>query len=824
MKKTIIKRIAVSVVIHIVAALIFVISGSLITHSTFTVKYIDDSVTYETGSIFGGSKYMDESEIHTQIYTRQMQDIITLCALKNTLEKSGPDFSSGSVNVLDYIYGIYGGYGSSFGMEPVKFSIDNLIKWGRKGFTYSDIVFSEEEFLGFYDSVYSIDELLIYCPNMLSFQVADDGERYITVKFLDIEYPTDDGSLYLANYANDWVEFNDIQDCIVYAGTKFSQYYDMYRNGILLYDNHKINLKYVIKSADSVYTNIPKTVYDCENASDAELTDFFSENSDYLIYYPEELEYSTISEVSESELYITIRTYEEDLGSPVKIWSYVDDDFSIEDDAFSLAYNYGDGRKGGLGRSIAIIAILSSVYIAATFLMAKSAGYVKNFGFYEFAYDKPFIEIYLLLTVGFIAISTWYFRRTNVSSERLFYPLIIILGILTSHALQSFINSFARDIRNHHIKERSIIFRIFKFYADVRDNVETSKNPYISVLVPFNFYLIVNFAFFVFFMIMQNRSRYFWAFTSVIVLIVINVFFAARSIKKASDFSAIYEGVRRIGSGELDYKIDTDKMLDINKDFADEINNIGEGILSAVNTSMRDEKMKSDLITNVSHDLKTPLTSIINYVNLLEDENITQEPAAGYIRTLDEKATRLKQLLMDLIDASRLSSGTTEVNLQQIRISELINQIVAEFSDKLAERNLTVIFDGRSDSCIMADGRHMWRLMDNLFENVCKYSLIGTRVYVEVKDITASGEYASDEQSKDKLLISIKNVSATPNKMQGNELTERFIRGDSSRTSEGSGLGLYIAKSLTELQGGSFEIIADGDLFKATMIFDISRS
>ncbi len=824
MKKTIIKRIAVSVILHIIAAGIFITSASLITHSAFTVKYIDDSVTYETGNIFGGSKYMDESEIHTQIYTRQMQDIITLCALKNTLEKSGPDFSSGSVNVLDYIYGIYGGYGSSFGMEPVKFSIDNLIKWGRKGFTYSDIVFSEQEFLKFYDSVYTIDELLIYCPNMLSSQIADDGERYITVKFLDIEYPTDDGSLYLANYANDWVEFNDIQDCIVYAGTKFSQYYDMYRNGILLYDNHDINLKYVVKSADSVYTNIEKNVIDCENATDIELTDYFSENSDYLIYFPEDLEYSTISDVTESELYIMIRNYEEDLGTPIKIWAYVDDDYLIPDDAFALAYNYGDGRKRGVGRSIAFIAILSTIYMAATFLMARSAGYVKNFGLYEFAYDKPFIEIYLLLTVIFITVSTLYFRRTNVFSDRMFYPIITVLGIFTSHALQSLINTFARDIRNHRLKERSVIYRIYRFYADVRDNVETSKNPYVRVLVPFNFYLIVNFAFFIFFMIMQNRSRYFWAFTAVILLIVINILYAARNIKKASDFSAISEGVKRIGAGELDYKIETGKMLDINKEFADEINNIGDGILSAVNTSMRDEKMKSDLITNVSHDLKTPLTSIINYVNLLEDENITQEPAAGYIRTLDEKSKRLKQLLMDLIDASRLSSGTTEVNLQRIRITELINQIVAEFSDKLAERNLTVIFDGKSESFIMADGRHMWRLMDNLFENVCKYSLIGTRVYVEVRDFSSAQDPAVGEQTKDKLLISIKNVSATPNKIQGSELTERFIRGDSSRSSEGSGLGLYIAKSLTELQGGSFEIVADGDLFKATMIFDISKS
>jgi signal transduction histidine kinase len=290
-----------------------------------------------------------------------------------------------------------------------------------------------------------------------------------------------------------------------------------------------------------------------------------------------------------------------------------------------------------------------------------------------------------------------------------------------------------------------------------------------------------------------------------------------------TDLSKLLQTSKRIEAGELDAKVNVDDLTFNAKEMGESLNNLGGGLSKAVDKSLRDERTKAELITNVSHDIKTPLTSIINYVNLLEDENITQEPAAGYIRTLDDKAKRLKQLLIDLIDASRLSSGTTEVNLQKIRVSELVNQIVAEFSDKLAERNLSVIFDGKSESYIMADGRHMWRLMDNLFENVCKYSLRGTRVYVEVRDFSSVSEGTQNDGVKDKLLISIKNISATPNKMQGSELTERFIRGDSSRTSEGSGLGLYIAKSLTELQGGTFEIIADGDLFKATMIFDISR-
>lgn len=217
--------------------------------------------------------------------------------------------------------------------------------------------------------------------------------------------------------------------------------------------------------------------------------------------------------------------------------------------------------------------------------------------------------------------------------------------------------------------------------------------------------------------------------------------------------------------------------------------------------------MKSDLITNVSHDLKTPLTSIINYVDLLKSEKIEQEPAAGYINTLQDKSVRLKQLLEDLIEASRLSSGTVEINPTSLGLSELLRQVVGEYTDKLDDKKLTVIYVGEVKSSIYADGRLMWRIMDNLFGNIIKYSLAGTRVYIN---------YEEDDTSVN---VSIKNVSAEPNSIQGKELTEKFIRGDSSRSTEGSGLGLFIAKNLTELQGGSFEVIADGDLFKVNMSF-----
>ena len=214
---------------------------------------------------------------------------------------------------------------------------------------------------------------------------------------------------------------------------------------------------------------------------------------------------------------------------------------------------------------------------------------------------------------------------------------------------------------------------------------------------------------------------------------------------------------------------------------------------------MKDEQMKSDLITNVSHDIKTPLTSIINYVDLLKRLKITEEPAKSYIAVLDSKSQRLKQLTDDLVEASKISSGNIVLNLEPLNLTELLNQAVGEVSDRLEEKKLQIIFDGSDvGGMIYADSRRMWRIIENLFQNICKYALEGTRVYLEMK--VEGG----------RVTASLKNISDRPMNLKGEELSERFIRGDASRTTEGSGLGLYIAKNLTQAQHGEFQIQLSG--------------
>jgi signal transduction histidine kinase len=816
MRKKITVRVLLGILMHLLMGAAFVIAANLFLRSDFSIKYLDGEESYQPADVVREDYSFEDSKLYTEIYTRQLKDIIAYCAIKNVIDKND-DHSYDMVDVLNSSNTENSGINFD---QTLVYYIDDLIRWGRSGFTYTQKEYTVEQFMSYYNSPYSFDEIIYYGGDNISYYVNDDGQTIVIINLLDITYPSVDGATGFEDRATNWIEFFDMQDALKKAAEKYVKYYDMYRNGIGLYEFSNTNIKYVLRIGEGnnviTYSNIKNGLIDTQSISDAELTEVFSDYKDFLVYFPESLEFSTFSNVNESDLYVVVKSYADEFKAPVKLWAYIEGDFTKQSDAFSIAFEATSGRKGFVTRSIMAVVLLLAVYVVLFVFKAVTAG-IRGSERYLLFWDKIILEVYAILLALFIILSRFMFAKNYNSGISNIYLIFGPLGILTSFSLCMLVFSTIRRVRSKNVRKYSFIYLVYKGFSRVRDRIENSANPYVSALVPFHFYLIINFALFVALVICSSKSIYLGVVLSAILLVAYNVLFAARQIRKSSDRISLRDGIKRITGGELEYKIDEDPLLDINKDLAGNINHLGEGIKNAVETSMRDEKMKSDLITNVSHDLKTPLTSIINYVNLLKDENIDKEPAAGYIRTLEEKSNRLKQLLTDLVDASRLSSGTTEVSLTKIRITELLHQIVAEFSDKFEDAGLEVVFDGEVNGYIMADGRHMWRLMDNLLENVCKYSMRGTRVYVSVKDFDS-------EEGKRKLLISIKNVSATPNTVQGSELTERFIRGDASRSSEGSGLGLYIAKSLAELQNGKFEVIADGDLFKVDIVFDLLES
>lgn len=268
----------------------------------------------------------------------------------------------------------------------------------------------------------------------------------------------------------------------------------------------------------------------------------------------------------------------------------------------------------------------------------------------------------------------------------------------------------------------------------------------------------------------------------------------------------IIEETEKIADGQVDNKIYDPMKFPSNKQLAGAVNRIGEGLNKAVNSSLKNERMKTELITNVSHDLKTPLTSIINYVDLLKTDGLDSEKAPEYLDVLDKKSQRLKTLTEDLVEASKLNSGVIELNVEDIDIVQLVNQSLAEYSERFEKSGLHIIKNITRDTIIVkADGRKTWRALDNLYSNVCKYAMSGTRVYIDIAD---------EERNA---VVSIKNISAGALNFSADELMERFVRGDVSRTTEGSGLGLSIAKSIMERQNGELKITLDGDLFKVEM-------
>ena len=279
-------------------------------------------------------------------------------------------------------------------------------------------------------------------------------------------------------------------------------------------------------------------------------------------------------------------------------------------------------------------------------------------------------------------------------------------------------------------------------------------------------------------------------------------------LRQARQRKQILDGIRKISNGDLNYQIPVEALSGDSLLLAEALNRIGEGLSAAVEQSVKDERLKTDLITNVSHDIKTPLTSIINYVDLLKREDIQNERARNYIAILEDKSQRLKHLTDDLVEASKISSGNVKLELVRINFQELINQTNGEFSEKFEERELQLVVNMPKEPVIIeADGRRLWRIIENLYGNVAKYAMPRTRVYVE---LTVVGHMVR---------FHIKNISEQPLNIDAGELTERFIRGDVARSTEGSGLGLSITKTLTELQKGSFDIYLDGDLFKVTIIF-----
>lgn len=298
-------------------------------------------------------------------------------------------------------------------------------------------------------------------------------------------------------------------------------------------------------------------------------------------------------------------------------------------------------------------------------------------------------------------------------------------------------------------------------------------------------------------------------FLTFLILLAVNggaLYLLLNMIRQMRTLSAAGQAM---ANGDLSYCVDTSDMKREFREHGENLNSIGRGMAIAVNERMKSERFKTELITNVSHDLKTPLTSIVTYIDLLQKEDIQDEKAKKYIDTIARQSKKLKKLTEDLIDASKASSGALNVNMERVNISELLRQSSAEYGERMEAVNITPVVNmPEEDIYVRADGRLLWRVVENLLQNICRHGMPGTRAYLEAR--TENG----------RAVVSFKNISQQQLNIPVEELLERFVQGDESRSRGGSGLGLSIAESLTELMKGKLKLSLDGDLFKVELWFD----
>ena len=431
--------------------------------------------------------------------------------------------------------------------------------------------------------------------------------------------------------------------------------------------------------------------------------------------------------------------------------------------------------------------------------------------------DRIPLDVYaaavVIACIFIVAFCTEYLFNTNVFNYSIGIQLVLLalaLGGLAFGLVLALLLSFATRVKCGKWWRNTIIYRVLRFCWRIIKAVwhwfgrvgRMIPIVWRTALIMAGLFFIA----FILFLLMYDQSGG-WLLVGLLFAIVIYV----AAIFGAWQMKGIKKAGQQLAEGNFNEKIDTTHMYWEFKSHAENLNSIGDGLAKEVAQRMKSERLKTELITNVSHDIKTPLTSIINYVDLLQKAK-TEEERAEYLAVLDRQSHRLKKLTEDLVEASKASTGNMNVNLEPTNTQEIINQSFGEYSAKLeAGRLNTVISIPEPVPVVMADGRLLWRVIDNLFNNVVKYALPETRVYVDVR---VEGSDA---------VISMKNISRAALNVSVDELLERFVRGDASRTTEGSGLGLNIAKSLTELQHGTFSINTDGDLFKAEIRLPLAQ-
>lgn len=659
----------------------------------------------------------------------------------------------------------------------------------------------------------------------------DDDTVVADYDVLVNRYKTVDGKK-LEDCVSDWELYYDLCHSVEKAAESLSYNYEEYLTYADYYSMEHSNVRYLIEKQvgdeTQYYSNMPagssyrETVQKMMRDYDTQEKTAEPPAGKFIYYSPADMRYVTNTSIEENTISKILQSYDYAYPESVKIWIGVDTSYPAAD-AFRQGREYLPNLWMWLVAAIVCGLLYLILFVYQTVMAGREYDEegVKRISLN--AFDRIPTEAALLIAFGVALLALWIlvvvtelagcdptdieYLREAVHQDWFVATLLGIVFVADA-VFTFFFYSLVRRIKAGTLFKNSYLYRLLLRLKAFAWKVYDNGGIVLRTWVPYGIFMVFNL-----FMLL-------WAVDAGNLLLVvfacaIDMIVGVLLYKDAKERQGIVEGIETIAGGEVEHQIDTEDLHGDNKVLANSVNSIGKGIKEAVEISMKDERMKADLITNVSHDIKTPLTSIINYVDLLKRERVDNEKVQNYIRVLDEKSQRLKQLTDDLVEASKITSGNISYHFERINLTELMNQTIGEFSEKFETKNLMTVMNVNTRNVVIeADSRRIWRVMENLFNNVYKYAMPGTRVYVTM-DKRESGNQDGAEQIE----ISIKNISENPLNCKPEELTERFIRGDESRTTEGSGLGLSIAKNLTIAQKGNFEIQLDGDLFKVFLTF-----
>ncbi len=841
------KRNTLNVVLHFfqhaffVAAAVLtaiVIMGSFVVISTKNGEVLRRVPVEEAGKTF------EDSELFNQLFGNSVTDVICYGAIRAQMETEGKYDPQKVVDVTAFS-GRYEGLKEEY--ITANYYLEDLLKWKMDGFEYKETHLTGEEvddFLSRMRSVTKVDftkgdfvgKTISYLNSDVQsnlnvedvsgniFDSEEDGSirDAADVMLLNNRYLTVDGKK-IENHVFSWEEYYALCDNVVKAAEDLSINYEEYQKYNDYYDADNSNVMYyilrTIGDKTQVYTNQSLKTADYKTLVGI-LKD---ECHKYMIYDPENMVYETNTLVEEETIRYVFNGYAYAYPEDTQILVGVKNDYSVAD-AYKQARNGFDNYSPYFWNYLTVAIVCGLLYLLLFVVLTIREGNVGRKESGEIivrlkAEDKIPTEFMIILLAMFVTAIILLIRlllmifdvRALMTEQSL--PVICgLMGLIISLGISFFYYSFVRRIKAGTLWKNSLLKRALNKVRNLILYLYDNSAIVLRVWIPFVAFVLLHF---IVCFIMYTSEKTGLVLLGCLMIFVIDVAVGFFLYKAACGRQQIVQGIQIINDGDMEHKIDETQLHGDNLVLAQAVNNIGEGIREAVATSMKDERLKADLITNVSHDIKTPLTSIINYVDLIKRENVENPKVKEYIEVLDSKSQRLKQLTDDLVEASKISSGNIILNWEKINLVELLNQTIGEFSEKFEEKMLTPVFRTAKNSVLIeADSRRIWRVIENLFNNIFKYALTGTRVYIDLKEV----------QGKDNLkyvALSVMNISANPIKVNTDELTERFIRGDESRTTEGSGLGLSIAKNLTEVQKGKFDITVDGDLFKVTLTFPL---